>query len=447
MLFPILGLWLAVGLAGGLYPAFYLSRYQPGEVLKANQSAAEPRGTGRLRSALVVGQFAVSIGLMVCTIIVYGQTMFAARTDIGFERSGLVQISNANRAAVIPVMDSLLREIGRIPGVTSAAGASISAATGNTTNAQVRVPGRSEPVVLGNYSVSPDFFRTFQIERVAGRLLSRSFANDYGFTRYEPEEATAADRTALVARGLNIVVNRAAVARLGFGTPEQAVGRQVQLDFYGEEVGLLPATIVGVVEDSRFRSLRESVEPTMFNDVGIYRGVAVRYRSNDPEGVRRRIGEVWKRLIPDVPYDAEFADQQLAELYATDAARGQTFAGFSLLAVVIACLGLFGLAAFTAERRTKEIGIRKVCGARVRDIVRLLAWQFSKPVIVANIVAAPIAWWLMRDWLNQYDERVALTPTPFLTAGALALALALATIAGQALKVARASPIHALRYE
>ena len=118
-----------------------------------------------------------------------------------------------------------------------------------------------------------------------------------------------------------------------------------------------------------------------------------------------------------------------------------------LLAVVIACLGLFGLAAFTAERRTKEIGIRKVLGARTRDIVRLLAWQFSKPVIIANLIAWPVAWWVMRDWLNQFDARIDLGPTPFVLAGVLALAIALGTIAGHAIKVARANPIHALRYE
>jgi putative ABC transport system permease protein len=123
------------------------------------------------------------------------------------------------------------------------------------------------------------------------------------------------------------------------------------------------------------------------------------------------------------------------------------FAGFSILAVIISCLGLFGLAAFTAERRTKEIGIRKVLGARIRHIVQLLAWQFSKPVVIANLVAWPVAWWAMRDWLNTFDARIDLGPGPFLFAGLLALFIAVGTIAGHAIKVARANPIHALRYE
>jgi putative ABC transport system permease protein len=243
------------------------------------------------------------------------------------------------------------------------------------------------------------------------------------------------------------VVNELAAEQMGFGTPAGALGKTVLLNQYGEDIGMLPATIVGVVEDSRFRSIREPVEAMMYYDRGIYTNLVVRYDSADPEAVRQKIGEVWKRLAPDVPYEGEFADQQLAELYQTDQARGQTFAAFALLAIVIACLGLFGLAAFTAERRTKEIGIRKVFGARVKDIVQLLAWQFSKPVIIANIVAWPVAWWLMRDWLNGFDARIDLGPAPFLVAGVLALAIAVGTISGHAVKVARANPIKALRYE
>jgi putative ABC transport system permease protein len=173
----------------------------------------------------------------------------------------------------------------------------------------------------------------------------------------------------------------------------------------------------------------------------------VRYAAQDPVSVRNRVEGVWKRFAPDVPFEAEFAEDIVAELYSAETARAQIFAGFALLAVVIGCLGLFGLASYTAERRTKEIGIRKVLGARIRDIVQLLVWQFSKPVMLANLIAWPVAWWVMRDWLNSFDARVALTPTPFLLAGLLALAIAIGTIAGHAMKVARLNPIHALRYE
>jgi putative ABC transport system permease protein len=173
----------------------------------------------------------------------------------------------------------------------------------------------------------------------------------------------------------------------------------------------------------------------------------VRYDNADPRAVRDAIQRVWSRFAADVPFEAEFSEEIVAEIYDAETARAKTFAGFAILAVIIAALGLFGLAAFTAERRTKEIGIRKVFGAGTGNIVQLLAWQFSKPVIIANIIAWPIAWWVMRDWLNTFDARIDLGPTPFLLAGLLALVIAVGTIAGHAFRVARTNPIHALRYE
>ena len=159
----------------------------------------------------------------------------------------------------------------------------------------------------------------------------------------------------------------------------------------------------------------------------------VRYHG-DPATVRAGVERAWKQITPDVPFNAEFSEDIIAELYEAEDARAKIFAAFALLAVIIGCLGLFGLAAFTAERRTKEIGIRKVLGARTRDIVRLLVWQFSRPVIIANIIAWPVAWWLMRDWLNGFDARIALAPVPFLIAGVLALLIAIVTVGGHAIR-------------
>jgi putative ABC transport system permease protein len=172
----------------------------------------------------------------------------------------------------------------------------------------------------------------------------------------------------------------------------------------------------------------------------------IRY-NGDPATVKAAVERQWKQITNEVPFNAKFSEDVIAELYEQEDARAQMFAAFSLLAVVIGCLGLFGLAAFTAERRTKEIGIRKVLGARTRDIVRLLVWQFSRPVIVANIIAWPVAWWMMRDWLNQFDDRITLGPAPFIAAALIALTIAIVTVISHAFKVARANPIHALRYE
>jgi putative ABC transport system permease protein len=247
---------------------------------------------------------------------------------------------------------------------------------------------------------------------------------------------------------MNVVINELAAQRMGFASPQEAVGKQVKRAFDEDYGGVLPTTIIGVVRDSRFRSIRQPLDPIMFSYANNNTGaLLIRHDGSDPAGVRARVETVWKRIAPDVPFDGKYSEDIIGELYDKEEARATIFAAFAVLAIVIACLGLFGLAAFTAERRTKEIGIRKVLGARTRDIVRLLVWQFSRPVVIANIIAWPVAWWVMRDWLNGFDARIALTPTPFLIAGALALLIAIVTVGGHAMRIARSSPIHALRYE
>jgi putative ABC transport system permease protein len=203
-----------------------------------------------------------------------------------------------------------------------------------------------------------------------------------------------------------------------------------------------------VVRDSRFRDIRQPIDPIMYSWNNSGNGVLlIRYDTNDPQGVMQRIGQAWRRLAPDVPFDGVFSEDKVAELYKKESAQTKMFAGFALLAIVIACLGLFGLAAYTAERRTKEIGIRKVLGARIRDIVGLLAWQFSKPVIIAMPIAWAAAYFAMSEWLQHFDTRIDMGVMPFVGAGLLALVIAVGTIASHAIKVARANPVLALRYE
>ncbi|MBA2919650.1 FtsX-like permease family protein [Sphingomonas sp. MAH-20] len=446
VLLPILGLWLAVGLLGGLYPAFYLTRFQPGVILRSNRSAAEPPGTGKLRALLVVAQFAVSIGLIVCTLVVYSQIRFARSIDAGFRRDGLITVANLDRAVVVPLVDTLIREAQRLPAVRSAAATSIFPATGQTLNTDFSVEGRVKPITIGWYSVSPEFFETAGVGLLAGRLPSRANQMDATLLPVDAD-ARKAIAQSYVDRGANIVVNRLAARQLGFADPEAAIGKTVRVNAFGAKNGLMPATIVGVVKDSRFRSLREQPEAVAYMNNGFYSRLLVHFEGAEPAVVRERLAQLWKRLVPTVPFEADYADAELAELYRVDQARGLSFAGFAGLAVAVACLGLFGLAAFTAERRTKEIGIRKVFGASIADIVRLLVWQFTKPVVIANLIAWPAAWWIMRDWLNQFDARIALTPGPFLLAGLIAFAIAIGTVAGHAIRIARTNPIHALRYE
>jgi putative ABC transport system permease protein len=253
---------------------------------------------------------------------------------------------------------------------------------------------------------------------------------------------------AFAARGANVVISESAAHRLGFRTPQEAVGKNVMAGLTLRQVGLVPATIIGVVQDARFRSMHDPLQPIMFLMAkNGFTHIDIRYAGIAPNKLRDEVQAVWNRMLPQVPFEGDFADEILRDEYKADTARGQLFAGFAFLSVVVGCLGLFGLASFTAERRTKEIGIRKVLGARTRDIVKLLVWQFSRPVLIANMIAWPVAWWVMRDWLNNFDQRVGLGPTPFLLAGCLALGIAIATIASHAFRVARANPIVALRYE
>jgi len=221
----------------------------------------------------------------------------------------------------------------------------------------------------------------------------------------------------------------------------------VKSELFSPEAGMVNINIIGVVGNSRFRTVRTPIEPIMFRKVTTGSAwMIVRYNGN-PATIKSAIEQQWKQITNEVPFNAQFSEEVIGEAYEQEDARAQMFAAFSLLAVVIGCLGLFGLAAFTAERRTKEIGIRKVLGARTRDIVRLLVWQFSRPVIVANVIAWPVAWWMMRDWLNQFDDRINLGPAPFVAAALIALTIAVVTVISHAFKVARANPIHALRYE
>ena len=443
VLLPALLLILVVGGLGGIYPALYLSRFQPARVLKANKSAADSEGSGRLRNALVIGQFAVSIGLIICTAIIQAQTEHARTVDPGYRRDGILQVGNMFRGALVPRMENLLREIGAAEGVVATGRSTIGVDTWGMENMTVTAPGASESVEFELYRVDPGFFATLGIDRLAGRTFVAGRAMDDS-TVDGSDEAVAA----MARRGYNVVVNALAARRLGFSDPRRAVGATLLADDGDvETVGRTLVTIIGVVENSRFRSIRDPEAPMIFlHDRLQPSWLLVRY-NGVPIEVRDRIERVWKRLAPDVPFEAEFADDIVADLYAPEAARARLFAAFSLLAVAIGCMGLFGLAAFTAERRTKEIGIRKVLGARTRDIVRLLVWQFSRLVLVANLIAWPVAWWVMRDWLNGFDMRIALDPWLFAGAGALALAVAATTVMGHALRVARTHPIHALRYE
>lgn len=438
MLLPVLALFAITGLAGGLYPALYLSRFKPAPVLNGNRGSTETAGSGRLRMALVIVQFAIAIGLVTSTAVIWSQTRFVEQVDPGFRRDGLIQIANAWRYTQGSEYDAARRAMLAIPGVTKVGRTGF--VPGDATQKMVwlaRTPGASQYASLTVYNVDGDFLQTMDVKLLAGRMLGDRQAAD------RIAEETSAQ---LATRGINVAINRAAASKLGYQAPQAAIGQVIDVWFDG--AARVPATIAGVVEDTRFGTARDTVHPIVYAyHPGLTNQVLVRYAAARPGEVMAALAKIWRHFEPEIPFEARFTDDVVRDLYAAERARTALFASFSLLAIVIACLGLYALAAFATARRTKEIGIRKVLGARSRDIVRLLVAQFSRPVLIANLIAWPAAWWVMRDWLNGFDARIALTPTPFLIAGGLAFVIAVATVAGQAVRVARRNPIHALRYE
>jgi putative ABC transport system permease protein len=437
ILLPAAALFAITALAGGLYPAVSVSRAKPAPVVHSNRGSAETANGGRLRMLLVIVQFAIAIGLIVSTVVIWSQTRFVERVDPGYRRDGLVQIDNAWRFAQGNEYVAARAAMLSIPGVTMVGRSNLSLGSVGPPPRLTRVPGSDQYVTMTGVSVDADFLATTGVELLAGRLLGDRVATD---------RTNNVGAAILRQRGLNVVINRAAAAKFGFRAPRAALGQSVEVAFDGFE--MVPATIVGVVGDIRFLTARDPIEPTVYiYDPTPSAQVLVRFSNARPSAVMGALTKIWRRFEPELPLEARFADDISHEAYTAERGRTALFAAFAVLGVLIACLGLYALAAHAAERRTKEIGIRKVLGATVSDIVRLLAWQFLKPVVIANLIAWPVAWWAMRDWLNQFDLRIPLTITPFALAGLLALGIALVTVAGHAVRVARTNPVHALRYE
>ena len=445
VLAPLAAMLLIVALLGGIYPAFFLSRYRPAAVLKANQSGAEAPGAGRLRLALVVVQFAVSIALIICTAVIHTQTLYARSVDPGYRVPGLLFVPYPELIGDRPQVEAFMRRLEAVPGVRSVARTGITPNSDATSTTYFRAPGAPETVTLQIVPIDGDTFATLGMRVLAGRTVTHEREADVGAPMYNLDP----ERAALVReRGLNVVVDESAARTLGFADPQSAVGRQIGREDSESGEGSAPYTIVGVVNDARFESARfESLPKVYFVAPTSHLALAVRFDPARAAAVMSATESLWKSAVNTDPFTGFFADARIADMYKGDERRMQMFAIFAAFAVLISCLGLFGLAAFTAENRTKEIGIRKVMGARTSDIVRLLVWQFTRPVLVANLIAWPAAWWAMRDWLNTFEARIDLGPLPFVLAGLLALTIAIGTIAGHALKVARANPIHALRYE
>jgi len=443
LLVTMLGLIVVVGVIGGLYPAIYLSRFRPATVLKANQSSAH--GSSLLRGALVVFQFSIAIALMVCTAVIYCQTVYARTLDLGFDHGDRMTLRGIGDLGSAEKAQTLKRELEAVPGVRAAALSSDSPPLQGNNNTLLYPTATisDQRYVIETLDVDPDFFEVYGVAPVAGRLFSPDRPGDF-----------APDPKATGELHQSIVINQAFAAKLGAKRPEDVIGK-VLWEVNDDGRPMTSSEIIGVVPDLYLRSVRVAVTPLLYHAASPKAEFDVLTLHVAPGAMRHTVAEVeaiWTRIAPTVPIRTSFVDDELTKLYDGDEQRGQIFAGFAVFAVLIACLGLFGLASFAAERRTKEIGMRKVLGASVLDIVRLLVWQFSRPVLLANLIAWPVSFYLMSRWLSDFRYRIELTDPRVLLgvfggAALLALAIAWLTTAGQAYRVARANPGRALRVD
>ena len=444
MLALLLALAVAVGLLSGSYPALHLSAFRPARILKANQSGSES-GAATVRTLLVVFQYAVSICLVVCTAVIYGQTMYARSMDPGYSVEGKLVLGGLGSSSASNRREAIARELARIPGVTGVALSSDVPSEDAENNAHFQLLGaagnvlQSEGTLLNLYSVGFGFFEDYEMQLVAGRSFERGRVGDEIVPI--PEGESRMGRS-------TVVVNESAVRALGLVDPHSAIGRVLRSDLYN--TGPYELEIVGVVRDVYFRSIRFGIRPSIYlNHPGRFRSATVSYDTADMRGLLDAVEETWKAVIPMEPVAHRFLEDMVAVQYAEESRQGGVFAAFSVLAIAIASLGLYGLASFSAERRTREIGIRKVLGARSLDIVTLLIWQFSLPVLVANLNAWPVAFYFMSGWLEGFHYRIGggFVLVAAVVAGSVSLLLAWLTVAGRAVSVARANPVHALRYE
>jgi putative ABC transport system permease protein len=422
------------GVLSGIYPALVLSGFRPAVGLKTNTSSQA--GSGALRMALVVGQFSVSIGLGVTAIVVFSQIHFARNMELGFNHDGVVVLRGI-RELTASATESLARALKANPDIVDVAlSNAIPFDLFNVNNLPIRIQGNAQSGLTAHIvNIAPEFPSLYGMRLLAGRLLSAEHGQDV-FAAYPFFPPPGPDADA----GRNVLINEEAARRLGFSAA-QAIGQAIV-------GGQGQVRIAGVLANSKMDGVRESVLPAVYVDYPDGNTfLSIRVHGDRIPDTLAYIDKTWRSFAPGSAIRRSFLSDTFNEQFKADEKQGAMFVVFVGIALMIACLGLFGVAAFTAERRTQEIGIRKVFGARTRDIVRLLLWQFSIPVLMANVIAWPVAYYYLHRWLESYAYRITLNPLYFVCAGAVALGIAWLTIVGHALRIARASPILALRYE
>jgi putative ABC transport system permease protein len=428
----LLGLAVLIGVAAGFYPALLLSGFPPAEVLAASRAPGGGRAGTRLREALVLVQFGLAIAFIIGTFVIAAQIRHIRNADLGFRREGLITIPSLADPGMAPGQArSILAALRELPGMVSVSAANAApGGDGNSAVDVVEMPDRPPPgPTVRVITIGPDFFRTYGPRLLAGRVFDEAHGGDDSSDWHKWDQ------------GRNVVINRTALTTLGFRSPQEAVGKTVGAP--------RPRTIIGVIDQLRFFSPRVPEEAVLYmynRDIPGTPIGALRF-TGDPRAMLNSVKTVWHRLAPQVPLRADTADVRLAEYYEADDRAARLFGAGAALAVLIGCVGLWGLAAFNTARRVKEIGIRKTLGASSTDIVKLMVGQFLRPVLLANVIAWPLAYFGTRTWLGGFGDRIELSPLYFIAASLAATAIAVLTVFGQALRASRTAPAWALRAE
>jgi putative ABC transport system permease protein len=410
-----------VGISAGIYPAWVLARFKPALVLKGKFQSS---GKGiQLRQGLVVFQFSLSIALIACTAIVFSQLNHLRSHDLGFRQDQMLVIDYGGDGNINKNIEAVKAMLASNPAVTS-----ISASRTvpgdflpNATTVIESSNGDKLSFDPGIYEIDADFLPAYEIKMAAGRAYSKSFSTD----------STQA-----------IIINEAAAKMYGYANPADVVGKP--FDQWGRK-----GMVIGVTKDFNYQSLHNKVEPLTIRIANFYsfNKLSLRVKSEHLSKTIAELGNTWATIAPTRPFLYSFMDKSFNEQYQQDVRFGEIFMTFGCLTIFIACLGLFGLATYSTEKRVKEIGIRKVLGASVANIVSLLSGDFVKLVLVAIVIATPFAWWGMNNWLNDFAYRVAIQWWIFGIAGLMAVVIALLTVGSLALKAATGDPVKSLRAE